>query len=381
MGDRNVTKLTINGKLIEAAPGATVMEAALANGIDIPRLCYHPDLAPSGGCRMCMVEIEGNPKPQTSCGLQCADGMVINTETEQVEAIRREMIDLLVSDHPLDCVTCDKNGSCDLQKYAYQYGITRTSYNFELSRELFQDDNPFFIRDHQYCILCGKCTRVCSDVIGADAIEYAGRGFESHIATPFDWPMIDSSCVFCGSCVQVCPTAALLTKSRLGKGREWEFERKRTICGYCGVGCSLEYALNGDEIIYAQSYPEAPVNGEFLCVKGRYGWDFVDNPDRLTQPLVRKDLAYELGLTGEAWKLPETTVLKGKPSTDAFIPVSWEQAIDITATKLADIINNHGPDAVAGLTSARCTNEDNYIFQKFMRAGVGTNSIDHCARL
>ncbi len=376
-----MTKLTINGQIIEAPVGATVLEAALANGIDIPRLCYHPDLVPSGGCRMCMVEVEGNPKPQASCGLQCADGMVINTETEQVNAIRHDVIDLLVSDHPLDCVTCDRNGSCDLQKYAYRYGITRTSYNFELSRELYQDDNPFFIRDHQYCILCGKCTRVCSEVVGADAIEYAGRGFESHIATPFDWPMIDSSCVFCGSCVQICPTAALLPKSRLGQGREWELERKQTICGYCGVGCSIEYALNNGAIIYAQGYPQAPVNGEFLCVKGRYGWDFADNPDRLTQPLVRKDLAHQLGLTDEAWEMPETTVLKGKANLDNYIPVSWEQAIDITATKLAETIKNHGPQAVTGLTSARCTNEENYIFQKVMRAGVGTNSVDHCARL
>ncbi len=375
-----MTGLTINGKSIEAAAGATVLEAALANGIDIPRLCYHPDLAPSGGCRMCLVEIEGNPNPQASCGLQCADGMVINTVTEQVEAIRRDMIDLLVSDHPLDCVTCDKSGSCALQDYAYQYGITRTSYNFELSRELYQDDNPFFIRDHQYCILCGKCARVCNEVVGADAFEYAGRGFESHIATPFDWPMKDSSCVFCGSCVQVCPTATLMPKSRLGKGREWELERIRTTCGYCGVGCGVEYALNGD-IVYAQGYPEAPVNGEFLCVKGRSGWDFVSSPDRLTQPLVRKDLAYELGLTDQPWELSETTVLESEPDTEAFVPVSWEQAIDITADKLAAIISQDGGDAVAGLTSARCTNEENYIFQKFMRAGVGTNSIDHCARL
>jgi predicted molibdopterin-dependent oxidoreductase YjgC len=381
MGDKHMTKLIIDGKPIEAAPGATVMEAALANGIDIPRLCYHPDLVPSGGCRMCLVEIEGNPKPQASCGLQCAEGMVIHTETEQVNSIRHDVIDLLVSDHPLDCVTCDKAGSCDLQKYAYKYGITRTSFNFELSRELYQNDNPFFIRDHQYCILCGKCTRVCNEIVGVDAIEFAGRGFESHIATPFDGLMIDSSCVFCGSCVQVCPTAALMPTTRMGKGREWELERKRTICGYCGVGCSVEYALNDDGIVYAQSYPEAPVNGDFLCVKGRSGWDFISSPDRLTEPLVRKDLAYQLGLIDQPWELPETSALEQKPSRDNYIPVSWEQALDITADKLAGIISQHGGDAVAGLTSARCTNEDNYIFQKFMRVGVGTNSIDHCARL
>jgi formate dehydrogenase alpha subunit len=374
-------KITIDGKEIETTPQASILEAALVNGIDIPRLCYHRDLLPSGGCRLCVVEIEGRRGPIPSCGLKCEEGMVIHTRTEQLEEMRRDIIDLFVSDHPLNCVICDKNGNCDLQRYAYEYNIKETSYDFELSRTLYQDDNPFFVRDHQYCILCGKCVRVCDEIVGANAIDYAERGFVSYISTPFDVPMAESDCVFCGSCVQVCPTAALQTRSRIGKGREWELERKRTICGYCGVGCSLEFAMQNGDIIYAQSYPNAPVNGEFLCVKGRYGWDFADNPDRLTQPLIRKDLAYELGLTDEPWELPDTTVLKGKANTDAFIPVSWEQAIDITATKLAEIIKNHGPEAVAGLTSARCTNEENYIFQKFMRAGVGTNSVDHCARL
>jgi len=373
--------ITIDGKQIETTPQRSILEAALANGIDIPRLCYHQDLLPSGGCRLCLVEIEGRRGPTPSCGLTCEDGMVIHTRTEQLEEMRRDIIDMFVSDHPLNCVICDKNGNCDLQRYAYEHNIKETSYDFELSRTLYQDDNPFFVRDHQYCILCGKCVRVCDEIVGANAIDYAERGFVSYISTPFDVPMAESDCVFCGSCVQVCPTAALQTRSRIGKGREWELDRKRTICGYCGVGCSIEYAMNNGDIIYAQGYPDAPVNGEFLCVKGRYGWDFADNPDRLTQPLIRKDLAYEFGLTDEAWELSETTVLKGKPNTDAFIPVSWEQAIDITATKLAETIQNHGPDAVAGLTSARCTNEENYIFQKFMRVGVGTNSVDHCARL
>jgi len=376
-----VIKLTIDGKQIETTSGSSVLEAALANGIDIPRLCYHQDLLPSGGCRLCLVEIEGKPNPAPSCGLACAEGMVINTRTEQLEEMRRDIIDMFVSDHPLNCVICDKNGKCDLQRYAYEYNIHESTYDFELSRTLYQDDNPFFVRDHQYCILCGKCVRVCDEIVGANAIDYAERGFVSYISTPFDVPMADSSCVFCGSCVQVCPTAALLTRNRIGKGREWELDRRRTICGYCGVGCSLEFALKDDEVIYAQGYPEAPVNGEFLCVKGRYGWDFVSKPDRLTQPLVRKDLAYELGLTDEPWELSKTTVLKGKSKLDNFVPVSWEQAIDITASKLAQVIQKHGSDAVTGLTSARCTNEENYVFQKFMRAGVGTNSVDHCARL
>ncbi len=376
-------KFTIDGRSIEAEPGTNVMEAALANGIDIPRLCYHPELSVSGGCRLCLVEVEGRPNPVPGCGLACADDMVVMTQSEQLTEMRRAIIDLFVSDHPLNCVTCEKAGSCQLQKYAYEYGIKETSYDPEISRKLYQDDNPFFIRDHQYCILCGRCVRVCNEVVGADAIYFVGRGFEGHIGTPFDGPMIDSTCVFCGSCVQVCPTAALMPFSRKGKGREWDLERTKTICGYCGVGCQIEYAHKNGEIVYAQALPDAPVNGEFLCTKGRYGWDFVNNPERLTTPLIRRDLAYELGLTDEDWSMPDISPLDiDKPDmTASHIPVDWDTALDIASTKLAGIVQEHGSDSVMGLSSARCTNEENYLFQKFMRAAIGTNNVDHCARL
>ena len=369
--------LTIDGQPINVAPGTTAMDAALANGIDIPRLCHHPDLKPSGGCRLCLVEVDGRPNPIPSCGLACEPGMVIRSQSDQLTALRRDTIDLFVSDHPLDCVTCDKAGACSLQKYAYDYGITETSHDFKLSRTLYQADNPFFIRDHQYCILCAKCVRVCDEVIGAHAIEIVDRGFGSHVATPFDVPMADSNCVFCGSCVQVCPTAALLPVSRLKQGREWELEHKKTICGYCGVGCGIDYRTKGNHIVYAQGYPEAPANGEFMCVKGRSGWDFAQHPDRLTHPLVRKDLAREMGLITEAWTLGPTQ----RAARADFVPVSWETALDLVAGKLAAAVKTAGPDAVAGLASARCVNEDNYLFQKLMRAAIGTNNIDHCARL
>jgi formate dehydrogenase alpha subunit len=377
--------LTINGKEVQAKEGSSVLDAALAQGIDVPRLCHHPELKPSGGCRLCLVEVEGQTVPQPSCGLQAREGMVVQTETEQLTHLRRDIIDLFVSDHPLICSACDKNGACDLQRYAYDYGFHETTYDFELSRELYQDDNPFFIRDHKFCILCAKCVRVCDEVVGANAIDLVGRGFESRMDTPFGGPMIDSSCVFCGSCVQVCPTAALIPKARVGKGREWELKRQRTICGYCGVGCGIEYALkNGratPEILYAQGFEEAPANGEFLCVKGRYGWDFATSPDRLKRPLLRRDLAYELGLTDEPWTMPEQTVLKGRTGEGNFIEIDWDKAIEIAVDKLAATLEAHGSDAVAGLSSARCTNEDNYLFQKLMRATIGTNNVDHCARL
>jgi predicted molibdopterin-dependent oxidoreductase YjgC len=195
--------------------------------------------------------------------------------------------------------------------------------------------------------------------------------------------MIDSSCVFCGSCIQVCPTAALMPVSRKGKGREWELDRVKTICGYCGVGCQVEYALNNGDIAYVQSTPEAPVNNEFLCSKGRHGWDFVTHPERLTTPLIRRDVAYEIGLTDEPWDLPEKSPLEvRRPKIeDSFVPANWDLALDLVAERLADTVREHGPDSVMGLASARCTNEENYLFQKFMRAGIGTNNLDHCARL
>ncbi len=376
-------EITIDGQKIKTPPEKTVMQVALENGIDIPRLCYHPELSVAGGCRLCQVEVEGWSNPTASCGLACQDGMVVQTRTPALAEARRDIIDLFVAEHPLDCVTCDKSGACLLQQYAYEFGVTETSHEFQLARTLYQDDNPFFIRDHKYCILCGCCVRVCDEIVGAGALEYAGRGFVSHIATPFDDPLADTSCVFCGSCVQVCPTAALMPVSRMGKGREWELERVRTICGYCGVGCEVEYALRGGNILYAQSLPEAPVNGEFLCTKGRYGWDFAKSKARLTSPMVRKDVAFQMGLTDADWVLPEESPLSvdNPRIEESFIPVDWDTALDLAAGKLAVVVTESGPDAVMGLASARCTNEDNYVFQKFFRVGLGTNNIDHCARL
>lgn len=376
-------KLTIDGIEIEAREGITVLEAALENGIDIPRLCYHPELSISGGCRLCQVEVAGREDPTPSCGLACEEGLSIITQSEKLSKIRRDVLDVFLSEHPLDCVTCDKSGRCLLQHYAYEYDIKETSHQFQLPRTLYQDDNPFFIRDHQYCILCGRCVRVCDEIVGVHAIDFTGRGYESHIGTPFDGPMIDSTCVFCGNCVQVCPTAALMPVSRLGKGREWEFDRVVTTCGYCGVGCQIQYALNGGQVVYARAPQMETVNGEFLCTKGRYGWDFASSPDRLTSPMMRRDIAYELGITDEPWQLPEVSPLKVKePDVDEyFVAVDWERALDYVAEGLAQIVRDNGPDSIVGLASARCTNEENYLFQKFMRAGIGTNNVDHCARL
>jgi predicted molibdopterin-dependent oxidoreductase YjgC len=375
-------KLTIDGKSIEVQPGTHVLQAALANGIEIPHLCYHPELSVSGGCRLCIVEVEGYSQPVPSCGIACVDDMNVVTQSDQLTALRRSVMDLFLSDHPLDCVTCEKAGSCLLQKYAYDFGIKDTSYDPIYSKTLYQDDNPFFIRDHQYCILCGRCVRVCGEIVGVHAIDFAKRGFETNIASPYDGSMIDTTCVFCGNCVQVCPTAALMPVSRIGGGREWELEHTKTVCGYCGVGCRLDYAHKDGSIVYAQAAAEG-VNSDFLCTKGRYGWDFVRSEDRLSTPLIRKDLARKIGLTKEAWDLPDASPLSIRRPIieDYFIETDWETALELVASRLAGTVQNHGPDSVMGLASARCTNEENYLFQKFIRAGVGTNNVDHCARL
>ncbi len=381
--DVKMIELKIDGQTIQTDEGRSVIEAAQKNGIEIPHLCYHPDLSVAGGCRLCIVEVEGISKPIASCGLACSDGMVVHTQSEQLYNMRRDILDLLLSTHPLDCVTCDKAGNCSLQKYAYEYDISRSTLGFSPARTLYQDDNPFFIRDHQYCILCSRCVRVCSEVVGASAIEVTGRGYDSHIATPFDGPMIDSTCVYCGSCVQACPTAALMPSARMGNGREWELDRVETVCGYCGVGCHIEYALKDGQILYADGAGGSAVNGEFLCSKGRYGWDFATNRDRLTTPLIRRDVAYELGLVDEPWEMPQVSPLavRNPRIADNFIEADWDTALDLVADRLAASVKAHGPDSIMGLTSARCTNEENYIFQKFMRAAVGTNNLDHCARL
>jgi formate dehydrogenase alpha subunit len=375
--------LTIDGRLVSAPEGTTVLEAALSAGIDIPRLCHHPDLAPWGGCRLCVVDVDGYNAPMPSCGLAAANGMVVTTNTERLQAHRREVLDLLLSDHPLRCVVCEKAGSCDLQRYAYEFGLAESSHQKELSRTLYQDDNAFFVRDHQYCILCTRCVRVCDEIVGANAIEVAQRGFGAYIATPFNAPLAETTCTFCGNCVQVCPTAALVPLNRIGKGREWDLKRTRTICPYCGTGCGLEIATRNGEIVSVSGYPEAPANGEFLCTKGRFGLDWVTHPHRLRQPMVRRDLAYALGLTADPPPpgLARSPLVRVPGLKESHIEVDWETALDLVADRLAQVVRESGPDAVGGIGSALAANEDNYALQKLMRGTIGTNNVDLCARL
>jgi formate dehydrogenase alpha subunit len=375
--------LTIDGNAVTARPGASVLDAALEAGIDIPRLCHHPELSAWGGCRLCLVEVEGLRGSVPGCGLAARDGMVVTTRSERLATLRREVLDFLLSDHPLNCVICEKAGRCALQRYAYEFGLLDSSHEKELSRTLYQDDNAFFVRDHQYCISCTRCVRVCDEIVGATAIEVAQRGFGSYVATPFDTPLVETTCTFCGNCVQVCPTAALLPVERLGKGREWELHHTHTTCPYCGTGCTLDVATRDGEVVSVSGVPGAPVNGEFLCTKGRFGLGFATHGHRLQRPWIRRDLGHALGLIADppSPALARSPLVRPPGLADTHVEVDWETALRLVADKLAEVVERAGPDAVGGVGSALATNEDNYVFQKMMRGSIGTNNVDLCARL
>ncbi|MBN1305984.1 MAG: (2Fe-2S)-binding protein [Anaerolineales bacterium] len=364
-------KLTINGKSIETHSGQTVLEVAQTAGIYIPTLCYHHALPPEGACRMCLVEIERQRSLQPACTFPATDGLVIHTHSPEVEATRKFILEMLISDHPLDCMTCDAAGDCRLQDLAYEYGVKGGRYQdgFKHSYEV-NDPNPFIQVDRNKCILCHLCVRACDHVNGVEAISVFYRGFNAHIGFGADGSLQDSPCEFCGSCVAVCPTAALSPKLASGKGRSWQVEKVDTVCSYCGVGCKLTLNVRDDHIIKVESTWDGPANHGWTCVKGRFGFDYVHHPDRLKKPQVRKYLLdgkkKPKSRNGKLWQWVET---------------DWETAINITAEKLRTTRDKFGPDSIGVLTSAKCTNEENYLMNKLARQALGTNNIDHCARL
>jgi formate dehydrogenase alpha subunit len=350
--------LTIDGRQATVAPGVTLYWAARSLGIEIPHLCYGEDVHPIGSCRMCVVEVEGMRNLAASCSHPVSPGMVVRTDTERVRAARRMNLQLILSDHTIECITCEKSGSCRLERYAYEFGIAQSRFGgprHARNRHVVDRANPFFERDYNKCILCGRCVLACGELQMDSAIDYAGRGFGARISTAFGRPLAESTCEFCGRCISVCPVGALTEKARRGAGREWELEVTSTICPYCGVGCTLDLHVKAGRIVRSATRSRDTVNRGNLCVKGKFGISFVNHPDRLTTPLVRRD---------------------GK-----LAPASWEEALDVTARRLGEIRSAHGPEALGGLASAKCTNEENYLFQRFVRAVLGTNNVDHCARL
>ena len=340
--------LTIDGNRVTVPEGTTILDAARKLGITIPVLCHHPKLSTTGACRVCIVEVGG--QPVTSCTTVVEEEMAVTTASPYIERLRRDIVDLILSDHPYDCMVCERAGDCELQELAYKYQIRTPVFRGERRVYPKRDGNPFIERDMEKCILCGRCVKACDEVQGVGAIDYAYKGFATKICPPFER---DLSCEFCGQCIAVCPTGALVSKPSLGKGRKRDVQTVETVCPYCGCGCTVSYDINRNEVIRAGSRPDT-INEGWLCVKGRFGFSFINSPDRLKMPLIRKD-----GVLTE---------------------VSWDEVLDFVGERLRTIRESYGPDAIAGLASARCTNEENYLFQKVMRAAVGTNNVDHCAR-
>ncbi|HMK54105.1 MAG TPA: formate dehydrogenase subunit alpha [Methanobacteriaceae archaeon] len=337
----------IDGLEIKARKGDTILQAAAKNGIYIPNLCYNSYLKPVGACRLCLVENEDG-RLITSCETQVVEGMKISSTTPRVESTRKMVAQLLIANHEVDCLTCAQNNQCQLQEISSFFGIERDDIgNFRriiLDIEL-DESNPFFKRDLKKCVLCGICVRTCRDRLGVSAIDFGGRGYETKITTFLDQPILNSNCVSCGECVVACPVGALVPKDNSKPSRE-----VKTTCTYCGVGCGLYLGVRGNQISSVRGDPEHPLSQGNLCVKGRYGFNFVNNPERLKKPLIKKN---------------------GK-----FVKVEWDEALEFAAQKLS----KYKGDSFAAISSARCTNEDNYTLQKFTRVGMGTNNVDNSAR-
>jgi NADH dehydrogenase/NADH:ubiquinone oxidoreductase subunit G len=286
--------LTINGKMIEA-PGGTILDVSRANGIRIPTLCHHPALAPKGACRLCLVEVKGSRVLQPACTFPISEGMDVQTESPKVRTARKFVLELLLSDHPKDCMTCEMCGNCELQDLMYEYGVKETPFVGDHHEYPLDERDPFILRDMEKCIRCRRCIRACDEIQAVNAITMINRGFRSKVATSFDTRLQDSNCVFCGQCISVCPTGALTEKDSLGQGRAWQTTKVTTTCPYCGVGCNFDLNVRDGKVVKVTSHWTSPVNKGALCVKGRFGWQFLDSPDRLTKPLMKSSL----WLTGE----------------------------------------------------------------------------------
>jgi len=341
---------------VRAEEGATILDVAKKAGIKIPTLCVMPELGfTPGSCRICVVEVVGVPALVASCVYPIREGLEIHTNNERVTRARKMTLEFLLANHPLDCMTCEKNGFCVLEDLAYDLGIKKSKFVQNKKQIPLDETNPFIIRDLNKCVLCGRCVEICNEVQQSNIIDFGYRGTKTEIIVEGGTDLRNSNCVFCGQCIAVCPVGALIDKEAQGKGRTWEVKKVKTTCNYCGCGCNFDFNIKEGQVVKITSNSESVVNGMNLCAKGRFGYDYIHHEDRLTYPLIRKNGKLE--------------------------KASWEEALQLISDKFNQFKKESGSDSLGVLSSAKCTNEENYLLMKFGRAVLGTNNVDHCARL
>jgi formate dehydrogenase major subunit len=377
-------QLTIDGQAVSVPAGTTIWEAARQLGIDIPVLCHTPRLRPVGVCRLCVVDI-GARTLAASCVRLCEEGLQVRTQGPHLEAQRRLLVSLLLADHPTPCARQQTTGDCQLEALARRWGLLEQPRPGLRPGPVRPKDlsSPVIAVDHQACILCDRCLRACNEVQCNDVLCRSGKGYGTHIAFDLDQPMGASSCVSCGECAAVCPTGALVNKPLAGPLVPAEqTQAVPSLCPYCGVGCTVTYHVRQNTILWAEGR-DSPGSQGRLCVKGRYGWDYTLHPQRLTQPLIRRPEYYPKGPLSPAVRGEgtEPTTRAAAEALAAFRQASWDEALDRVAQRLQQIKQTYGPQALAGFGSAKCSNEEAYLFQKLMRAVLGTNNVDHCTRL
>ena len=350
--------LSIDGREVTVPEGTSVMRAAALSEVKIPKLCATEQLEAFGSCRMCLVQIDGMKGLPASCTTPVAQGMVVHTQNKQLADIRRGVMELYISDHPLDCLTCPANGHCELQDMAGVVGLREVRYGYEGENHLDSkkdESNPYFTFDASKCIVCSRCVRACDEQQGTLALTIEGRGFDSKVAASQDESFMDSECVSCGACVQACPTATLSEKSLIAKGQAEH--SVTTTCAYCGVGCSFRAEMQGEEVVRMVPNLDGHANHGHSCVKGRFAIGYATHSDRILKPMIRKQI------------------------TDPWREVTWEEAISYAASEMQRIQAKYGRNSIGGITSSRCTNEETYLVQKLIRAGFGNNNVDTCARV
>jgi len=351
-------KIEIDGLPATVKAGTSILRAARESGVDVPSLCASDSLKPFGSCRMCLVEIEGRKGYPASCTTPVEAGMKIRTQTEALATLRRNVMELYISDHPLDCLTCSANGDCELQDVAGAVGLREVRYGFDGENHLDAEtdaSNPYFSFDASKCIVCSRCVRACDEVQGTFALTIEGRGFESKVSASIGETFLDSECVSCGACIQACPTATLMEKTVIDHGQPEH--SVKTTCAYCGVGCSFIAEMKGDQVVRMVPDKDGQANHGHSCVKGRFAWGYSTHRDRVMDPLIRDSI-------DEPWR-----------------KVSWDEAIQYAARRFKEIQKEYGRKSIGGITSSRCTNEEVFVVQKFVRAAMGNNNVDTCARV